>query len=162
MRAGTRPRGPPRRKAPARGVGVGVDARTLWAGGAASTVVVGLLALVGVLVSRWLFNLPVLAPRQDGAYGDVHTTALILAAMAAALAATGLVHLLMLGTLRPLMFFGWIVGLVTTIAVAFPFSTTAALDAKIATAVVNLAIGVAIGTLIDGVATQSVPGARVR
>jgi hypothetical protein len=145
-----------------REVGVGVDARTLWAGGAASTVVVGLVALVGVLVSRWLFNLPVLAPRQDGAYGDVRTTALILVAMAAALAATGLVHLLMLGTLRPLLFFGWIVGLVTTIAVAFPFSTTAALDAKIATALVNLAIGVAIGTLIGGVATRSVPDARVR
>jgi hypothetical protein len=141
---------------------VGVDARTLWAGGAASTVVAGLVALVGVLVSRWLFNLPVLAPRQDGAYGDVHTTALILVAMAAALAATGLVHLLMLGTLRPLMFFGWIVALVTTITVAFPFSTTAVLDAKIATAVVNLAIGVAIGTLIGGVATRSVPGARIR
>ena len=40
----------------------------------------GTVALVGVLVSRWLFNLPVLAPRQDGAYGDVRTTALILAA----------------------------------------------------------------------------------
>jgi hypothetical protein len=82
---------------PRRRIGVGVDARKLWAGGVASAVVAGLLALVGVLVSRWLFNLPVLAPRQDGAYGDVRTTALILAAMAAALAATGLVHLLMLG-----------------------------------------------------------------
>ena len=36
----------------------------------------------------------------------------------------------MLGTLRPLLFFGWIVALVTAIMVAFPFSTTAALDAK--------------------------------
>jgi len=47
-------------------------------------------------------------------------------------------------------------------AVVFPFSTTAALDAKIATALVNLAIGVAIGTLIGGVATRSVPDAQVR
>jgi hypothetical protein len=145
-----------------RRVGVGVDARKLWAGGAASAVVAGLLALVGVLVSRWLFNLPLLAPRQDGAYGDVRTTALILAAMAAALASTGLVHLLMLGTLRPLLFFGWIVALMTTITVIFPFSTTAALDAKIATAVVSLAIGIAIGTLVGGVAKPSVPGARLR
>ncbi len=147
---------------PRRHVGVGVDARKLWAGGVASAVVAGLLALVGVLVSRWLFNLPVLAPRQDGAYGDVRTTALILAAMAAALAATGLVHLLMLGTLRPLLFFGWIVALVTTIAAIFPFSTTAALDAKIATAVVSVAIGIAIGTLVGGVAARSGPGARFR
>jgi Family of unknown function (DUF6069) len=141
---------------------VGVDARKLWAGGAASAIVAGLVALVGVLVSRWLFNVPVLAPRQDGAYGDVRTTVLILASMAAALAATGLVHLLMLGTLRPMLFFGWIVGLVTTITVAFPFGTTAALDAKIATALVSLAIGVATGTLVGGVAMQSVPGARLR
>jgi len=143
-----------------RSVGVGVDERKLWAGGAASAIVVGLVALVGVLVSRWLFKVPVLAPTQDGAYGDVRTTTLILVAMAAALVATALVHLLMMGTLRPLMFFGWIVALVTTIAVVFPFGTTALLDAKIATAVVSLAIGSAIGTLVGGVAARSIPGAR--
>jgi hypothetical protein len=70
--------------------------------------------------------------------------------MAAALVATALVHLPMLGTMRPLMFFGWIVALVTTIAVVFPFSTTAVLDAKIATAIVNLAIGLAAGMLSGG------------
>jgi hypothetical protein len=85
----------------------------------------------------------------------VRTTALILAAMAATLAATGLVQLLMLGTQRPLMFFGWIVALVTAIIVAFPFSTSAPLDAKIATAVVNLAIGIAVGTLVGGIAARS-------
>ncbi|MFZ0186588.1 MAG: DUF6069 family protein [Streptosporangiaceae bacterium] len=146
-----RPDGPSRR------VGVGADANKLWAGGAASALIAGLVALTGVLVSRWLFHLSVLAPRQDGAYGDARTTALILVAVAAAIAATGLVYLLMLGTLRPLMFFGWIVALVTTIAVIFPFSTTAALDAKVATALVNLAIGVTIGALVGGVATRSIP-----
>jgi hypothetical protein len=141
----------------ARRIGVGADAHKLWAGGAASALITGLVALVGVLVSRWLFNLPLLAPRHDGAYGDVRTTALILVAVAAAIAATGVVHLLMLGTLRPLMFFGWIVALVTTIAVIFPFGTTAALDAKVATALVNLAIGIAVGTLVGGVAARSIP-----
>jgi hypothetical protein len=140
-----------------RSIGVGVDAAKLWAGGAASALIVGLVALVGVLVSRWLFKLPVLAPRQDGAYGDVRTTALIVIAVAAAIVATAVVHLLMLGTLRPLMFFGWIVALVTTIAVIFPFGTTAALDAKLATALVNLAIGIAVGTLVGGVAARSIP-----
>ena len=141
----------------ARLVGVGVDAGKLWAGGAASAVVTGLVALVGVLVSRWLFHLPVLAPSQDGAYGDVRTTALIVIAMVAAVVATGLVHLLMLGTLRPLLFFGWIWSLITTITVIYPFSTTASLDAKIGTAVVNLAICVAAATLVGGVATRSIP-----
>jgi hypothetical protein len=144
-----------------RRVGVGVDARKLWAGGAASAVVAGLVALVGVLVSRWLFKVALLAPSQDGAFGNVHTADLVLVAVAGALVATGLVQLLMLGTLRPLLFFGWIVALVTAIMVAFPFSTTAELDAKIATAVVNLAIGVTIGTLVGGVAARSVPRRRL-
>jgi hypothetical protein len=142
-------------EAPRTHIGVGVDARKLWAGGAASAVVAGLVALVGVLVSRWLYAVPVLAPSQEGAYGDVRTTALIVGVMAATLAATGLVQLLMIGTLRPLLFFGWIVVLATTIIVVFPFSTTAPLDAKIATAVVNLAIGVAVGTLVGGAAARS-------
>ena len=43
-------------------------------------------------------------------------------------------------------------------AVIVPFSTTAALDAKIATAVVSLAMGIATGTLVGGVAARSVPG----
>jgi hypothetical protein len=46
---------------------------------------------------------------------------------------------------------------VTTIPVIFPFSTTAPLDAKIATALVNLAIGIAVGTLVGGVAARSMP-----
>ena len=41
----------------------------------------------------------------DAAHGG--TTGLVLTAAAAALAATALVHLLMVSTPRPLMFFGW-------------------------------------------------------
>src|SRR5271166_5067873 len=96
-------------------VGVSVDARRLWSGGLATALVAVLTALVGVLVCRWLFNIPVLAPRRNGAYGDVHTTGFLLAAAAAALVATALMHLLLLTTPRPLTFFRWIVGLVTTL-----------------------------------------------
>ena len=39
-----------------------VDARQLWSGGAATAVVAALVALVGVLVCRWLFKIPILAP----------------------------------------------------------------------------------------------------
>jgi hypothetical protein len=133
-----------------------VEPGKLWSGGAASAAVAGLVALVGVLVARWLFNLPVLAPSQDGAYGDVRTTVLVLVAAAAALAATGLVHLLLISTPRPFLFFGWIVALVTTLVVVYPFSTTALLDAKIATAAVNLAIGAMIATLVGGAAARSI------
>jgi hypothetical protein len=140
---------------PARRVGIGVDPRKLWAGGAVSAVISALVALVGVLACRWLFNLSVLAPHQDGAYGDMHTAGLVILAVAATIGATALVHLLMMGTQRPLLFFGWIVGLITVIAALFPFSTTAPLDGKIATAVVNVAIGITVGALIGGIAKRS-------
>jgi hypothetical protein len=44
-----------------------IDARALWSGGAATAVVAALIALGGILVCRWLFSIPVLAPRQDDA-----------------------------------------------------------------------------------------------
>ena len=133
-----------------------VDAGKLWPGGIATAVVAGMVALVGVLVCRWLFGIPLLAPKSDGAYGDVHTTDLVLLAAGAALVATGMAHLLLLSTPRPLTFFSWIIGLATVLAVLAPLSTSAPLTAKIATAVVDLVLGVAIGSLISGVAARSV------
>lgn len=132
-----------------------VDARMLWSGGVATAVVAGLIALVGVLVCRWLFNIPILAPKRYGAYGDAHTTTLVLIAASAALVATLLAHLLLLSTPRPMVFFGWIVGLVTVIMVVFPFRTGAALSHEIATAALYLLIGIAIGTLITGVGERA-------
>jgi hypothetical protein len=133
-----------------------VDAAKLWPGGIATALVAALVALVGVLVCRWLLRIPLLAPKADGAYGDVHTTDLMLLAAAAALVATGLAHLLLLSTPRPLAFFAWIVGLATVLAVLVPFSTAAPLTAKIATAAVDLVLGCAIGSLVSGVAARSV------
>jgi len=132
-----------------------VDPRQLWAGGLATAVVAGLVALVGVLVCRWLFNIPILAPRRDGAYGDAHTTTLVLLAAGAALVATLLAHLLLVSTPRPMVFFGWIVALVTVILVIFPFRTGAPLAQEVATAAVYLVIGLAIGTLISGVGERA-------
>jgi hypothetical protein len=133
-----------------------VAAGQLWGGGVATAIVAALVALVGVLVSRWLANIPLLAPMRDGAYGDVHTTTLVLVVAAASLIATGLLHLLLLGTPRPTLFFGWIIALATVLAVVLPFTTTAPLAQQAATAVVFLLIGVAIGTLLTGVGARSV------
>ena len=132
-----------------------VDARQLWAGGAATAVVAALIALVGVVVCRWLFNIPLLSPKSQGTYGNAHTTTVVLVAAAAALLATGLLHLLLVATPRPLTFFSWIVGLITLLFVLFPFSTSAPLSQKIATAAVDLVIGFAIGSLLNGVAARS-------
>jgi Family of unknown function (DUF6069) len=133
-----------------------IEAGPLWAGGVATAIVAALIALVGILVCRWLFTIPILAPRQDGAWGDVSTGMYALSAAAAALAATALMHLLLLATPRPQVFFAWIIALATVVAVVFPFSTTAPLSQKVATALVNLVLGIAIGTLVNGVASRAI------
>lgn len=131
------------------------DASTLWSGGVATAVVAGLVALLGVLAFRWLFHVPILAPASNGAYGDADTTVMVFAAAGAALIATALLHVLLLTTPRPLTFFGWIIGLATLVAILFPFSTSAPLSQKFATATVNLFIGIAIGSLLAVVGARS-------
>jgi hypothetical protein len=132
-----------------------VDAGQLWPGGIATAIVAALVALVGILVCRWLFGVPILSPKQDGAYGNVHTTAFVIAAAVAAIIATAIAHLLLMSTPRPLTF-------VTVVVVLFPFSTSAPLSEKVATAAVDLVIGLAIGSLITGVAARSIRRGAVR
>jgi hypothetical protein len=127
----------------------------------ATAVVAALVALVGILVCRWLLKVPILAPGRAGAWGDAHTADYALAAAAAALVATAIMHLLLLSVPRPLMFFSWILALATLVAVLFPFSTTAPWSQKFATAIVNLVIGFAIGSLIGGVAAGRATSAVV-
>jgi hypothetical protein len=79
----------------------------------------------------------------------------VLIAAAVALLATALAHLLLLSTPRPLAFFGWIIGLATVLVVLLAFRTTAPLAQKAATAAVYLILGVAIGSLVSGVADRS-------
>jgi hypothetical protein len=132
------------------------DAVQLWAGGIATAVVAALIALVGILVCRWTLGIPILAPSHDGAWGNAHTPEYVLAVALIALAATGIMYLLMLGTPSPGLFFGWIIGLATVVAVVYPFSTSAPLDQKAATAAVDLVIGIAIGSLLSAVAARSI------
>jgi hypothetical protein len=133
-----------------------VNAYRLWTGGIATAVVAALVAVVGVLIARGLFGVPVLAPTEEGALGDADTAKLAGLAAAAALLATGLMHLLLVFIPRPRLFFAWIISLATLAAVLLPFTIDAALGTKIATAAINLAIGVAIGSLVSGVAASAV------
>jgi hypothetical protein len=136
--------------------GLRVDASRLWTGGVATAVVAALVAVVGVLIARGLFGVPMLAPTEEGALGSATTARLAGVAAGAALVATGLMHLLLLFIPRPWQFFTWIVSLATLAAVLLPFSTGAGTATKVATAAINLAIGVAIGSLIAGVASSAV------
>ncbi len=132
------------------------DSGRFLAGAAATAVVAGLIALVGILISRWIFRIPVLAPAVDGAWGDARTGEYALAAALVALIAAGVLYLLVLGTPQPGGFFDWIMGLATLAAVVYPFSTSAPADQKAATAVVNLVLGIAIISLLTGAATSAI------
>ena len=139
-------RRPPASGPPAR---VTVNAGRLWAAGVATALVCALIGLVGVLVVRAVFKVALYAPESASAVGDIDTGLLCLAAAGAALVATGLVHLLLLSTPRPLSYFGWIVGLATLAAVVVPFLSVSPLSVAVAMAVIHLIIGLAIGTLIS-------------
>jgi Family of unknown function (DUF6069) len=131
------------------------DAGQFWAGVAATAIVAALVALVGILICRWTLGIPILAPSSDGAWGNAHTGEYVLAAVGVALVAGALLYLLALSTPQPGMFLGWIIGLATLAAVVYPFSTGAALEQKAATAIVNLVLGIAIGTLLNTVAARA-------
>jgi hypothetical protein len=136
-----------------------VDAGRLWTGGVATAAVAALVAIVGVLIARGLFDVPLLAPTGEGTLGDASTARLAGLAAGAALLATGLMHLLLLSTPRPGRFFTWIMVLATLIAAIIPFLTDAEANTKIATAAINLSIGATIGSLVSGAGRSAV---RVR
>ncbi|TWD80060.1 hypothetical protein FB561_1132 [Kribbella amoyensis] len=133
-----------------------VNAGRLWAGGAATAVVAALIAIAGILLARGVLDVNVLAPEGEGTWGDADTTLYALYCALAALIATGLMHLLLVSTPRPRSFFGWIMGLATVVAAILPFVTDASTESQIVTALINLAVGLAITTLLNGVARSAV------
>ena len=133
-----------------------VDAGRLWAGGLAAAAVSALAAAVGVLVVRGLLKIEFLAPERAGMWGDSTTWWLVIAAGVAALAATALLHVLLLTAPEPFKFFHWIVGLVTVAVALAPFLTGAGLATKLASAGVYVLVGVAIGSLVGGAGARSI------
>lgn len=131
---------------------VRVSAGRLWGAGLATAVVVALLAVVGILIIRSLFHLAILAPRADGAWGNAHTLTYAVLSAAIALAATAVLHLLLVATPHATMFFTWIMVLLTIIAVFVPLTlvvvdhqldmiATTALDLLLALTITGLLVG---------------------
>lgn len=125
-----------------------LDAGRLWAGGAATAVVAALVAVVGILLSRGVLHISVLAPEGGGVWVNADTVTYAIGAAVCALAATALMHLLVIATPSPTSFFGWIMVLVTLVGVVVPIGLLASLDERLATATINLAIGLAITFLL--------------
>jgi hypothetical protein len=133
----------------------------VWAGGVATAVVAALIVVLGVYIARDILNIPVLAPKTAGTLGNSTTAVYALVAAGGALLATALLHVLLLGAPRPVLFFTWITALAVVLAVVAPFSEQAELQSKGATALINLAVGVAVISLLTGTghaAVQRPPG----
>ena len=142
-------------QSPASG-GTSVRAGRLWAGGVATACVAGLVAAVGVLLFGSVLDVELVRPplllTPSGSFAFNYA----LTAFVAALLATGVAHLLVVTTPRPRLFFGWIVGLATVAAMVVPFAADASTAAKVGTAAINLAVGIAIASLLTGVLSRTV------
>jgi len=130
-----------------------LNAVRLWSAGLATAAVAALAGFVGVLVARAVFGVALRAPHDARMFADADAVRLCVATAIAALAATGLVHLLWVSTPRPLTYFGWIVGLITAATVVAPFLAGGSLTVALADATIRLVIGLAIGSLITGAAS---------
>ncbi|GAA3520280.1 DUF6069 family protein [Actinocatenispora rupis] len=139
-----------------------VNGSRLWTGGAVAAVIAAGVAVVAFLIVRGLLNLPMLGVKPGGAVFQGTAIGYALAAAVAAILATGVMHLLLIGTPRPFFYFGWIGGLCTAIVTLAPLLTTQSWEAKGATAVANLVIGIAITALVSGTARTAIerPGQR--
>ena len=130
-----------------------VDAKRLWAGGVATALVAALTAVVGLLIVRGLLDTPVITPAT--AVGNSQAGSLAIDAAIAALIATALLHVLLISTPRASNFFRWIGVLAAIAAALWPFVNAATLATKIGSAAIYFAIGIAIVTLLTGVAASA-------
>jgi len=140
-----------------------VDAGRLWSGGVATGIVAALVGLVGVLVASVADINPVSPGWLIGdARGGEDGRHYAVTAFLAALVATALLHVLLLTVPHPLRFFHWIVGLSTVAAVTVAFTRHGDVAEQIAAGTITAAIGIAIGSLLSGVALWAVRDWAVR
>jgi len=132
-----------------------VDVRKLWTGGVVTAVILCGLTIAGFLIVRGMLGYPLLGVRGGGAV--VHASMFGYAAGAAltVLLATAAMHFLLLTTPRPRWFFGWLGGVGTAIAVLLPLVLSQDLAVRLATATVNLILGLAIIGLVRSTAAAS-------
>ena len=135
-----------------RPTGLVLNATRLWTGGLATAAVAALVGLVGTLVIQVLFHYAPVGTAAAHALTSSNAGLICLFAAVAALAATGIAHLLIVSTPDPLSYLGWIIGLSTAAAVVLPLLGGIPMAAAVALAVINLVTGLAIGSLVIGTA----------
>ena len=130
----------------------------LWTGGVVTAAIEALLAVVGFLIVKNLMGLRILGVAPNGQYFNATLASYAFAGALAALLATAVMHLLLVGTPRPLFYFGWIGALCTAILVLIPLGLgrTVSWSEVVPTAVINLIGGIAITVIVRGTAAASI------
>lgn len=134
-----------------------VDTRTLWTGGVVSAVIVGGLTVVGFLFVEGVLGCPLLGDRVNAPVAYVTMVGYAVGAAVVALLGTAAMHVLLVTTHRPQWFFVWLGGIGTAIAVLLPVAQH--LPAPLATAAVNLGLGL---TILDLIRHTAAAGVRPR
>ncbi|SEG13211.1 hypothetical protein SAMN04489712_103331 [Thermomonospora echinospora] len=127
----------------------------LWAGGLIAALCAVLVTVAGALVARGVLHVPVPVPVSPRVDGLAVSAAYALCMGALTLQATGLLHVLMLVSPRPVSMLAWVCGPVTGIATLAPLVVRAGLEARIATAAINLATGLVVIGLLAATASLS-------
>jgi hypothetical protein len=144
----------------AAGRGAVVDAAKLWAGGAATACVAALVAVVGVLICSGVLDVRLVRPALLLNVTDSFALDYALTAVVLTMIATALAHVLLISTPRPRMFFTWIIVLATVAGAAAPFAIGSEVSSQVATACINVALGICVLSLLKSVMARTVrPGA---
>lgn len=132
-----------------------LDWRRLWAGAVVSAVIAALVAVAGILIARSAFGVALLAPSAAGAWGSVNTGAYALAAAILTLIAAAILQLLSIVVPRPTWYFGWLVGVATLIGTLAPMTLDVDFNSKVATASMDLVMGIVVSVLITTTARNA-------
>src|SRR6266536_5386293 len=124
-----------------------VDGARLWTGGGATTLIVALIVLVGVLISR-VVGVPGLAGDETGTLATVLLAGYAVMWAGTTLLLTGALHLLLLLVPRPLQRFALVASALVLMAVVAPFTAGTSHVAALAAALINLVAGVTAEVLL--------------
>lgn len=135
---------------------VAVNTGRLWGGGMATAGVAALVAFVGSLIARGIFDIPFLAPEREGVLGGSSNTAFVVMVGLGGVFATLLLQVLILVSPAPMSFYSWMAGLMTVAMALLPFTTEADLRTKFASGLVNFFVGLVYLTLLPRVAATAI------
>lgn len=118
-----------------------LDARRFWTGCAATAGIAAGVALVGFLVVRTVFEMPILGVSVYDGVGEPSLIVYMLVVAVGAGAAAALMYMLVTGSPRPFAYFRWIMALALVLTALVPAFASEDRPTGLVTAGLNVLIG---------------------